>query len=174
MMIPETVLGMVVHFSPVPLYWAYEQSALLHGFDVMADQKFAGAMMWAIAMVLDGMWMMVAAIEWWRDQERETNRRAPGVQGVDQRMKAVVALALAVPLLLLDAGCSLRRKNPYPRASRSTHVGPRHGLTVIPESERGAPLDLAGVDLRGSQLSVIHEVTSPSSTHGPPARALSD
>ncbi|HBF27817.1 MAG TPA: hypothetical protein DDW61_08535 [Actinobacteria bacterium] len=74
MMIPETVLGMVVHFSPVPLYWAYEQSALLHGFDVMADQKFAGAMMWAIAMVLDGMWMMVAAIEWWRDQERETNR----------------------------------------------------------------------------------------------------
>lgn len=74
MMIPETVLGMVIHFSPVPLYWAYEQSALLHGFDVMADQKFAGAMMWAIAMVLDGMWMMVAAIEWWRDQERETTR----------------------------------------------------------------------------------------------------
>ena len=74
MMIPETVLGMVVNFSPVPLYCAYEQSALLHGFDVMADQKFAGAMMWAIAMVLDGVWMMVAAIEWWRDQERETNR----------------------------------------------------------------------------------------------------
>ncbi|MGA0209083.1 MAG: cytochrome c oxidase assembly protein [Candidatus Nanopelagicales bacterium] len=74
MMIPETVLGMVIHFSPVPLYWAYVQSASLHGFDVMADQKFAGAMMWAIAMVLDGIWMMVAAIEWWRDQERETNR----------------------------------------------------------------------------------------------------
>lgn len=74
MMIPETVLGMVIHFSPVPLYWAYVQSASLHGFDEMADQKFAGAMMWAIAMVLDGIWMMVAAIEWWRDQERETNR----------------------------------------------------------------------------------------------------
>ena len=74
MMIPETTLGMVIHFAPVPLYWPYEQSALQHGFDVMADQKFAGAMMWAIAMVLDGMWMMVAAIEWWRDQERETRR----------------------------------------------------------------------------------------------------
>lgn len=74
MMIPETVLGMVIHFSPVPLYWAYEQAAALHGFDVLADQKFAGAMMWAVAMVLDGMWMMVAAIEWWRDQERETTR----------------------------------------------------------------------------------------------------
>lgn len=74
MMIPETALGMVVHFAPVPLYWPYEQAAAIHGFDVMADQKFAGAMMWAIAMVLDGMWMMVAAIEWWRDQERETRR----------------------------------------------------------------------------------------------------
>lgn len=74
MMIPETTLGMVIHFAPVPLYWPYEQSALVHGFDVMADQKFAGAMMWAIAMVLDGIWMMVAAIEWWRDQERETHR----------------------------------------------------------------------------------------------------
>ena len=74
MMIPETVLGMVIHFSPVPLYSAYVQTASLYGFDVMADQKFAGAMMWAIAMVLDGIWMMVAAIEWWRDQERETNR----------------------------------------------------------------------------------------------------
>jgi len=30
--------------------------------------------MWALAMVLDGMWMMVAAFEWWRDQERETRR----------------------------------------------------------------------------------------------------
>ena len=41
---------------------------------ILADQKFAGALMWALAMVLDGMWVMVAAIEWWRDQERETNR----------------------------------------------------------------------------------------------------
>lgn len=74
MMIPETVLGIVIHFAPVPLYWPYEQSAALHGFDPLADQKFAGAMMWAIAMVLDGIWMMVAAIEWWREQERITAR----------------------------------------------------------------------------------------------------
>lgn len=74
MMIPETALGIVVHFAPVPLYWPYEQAAAVHGFDAMADQKFAGAMMWAIAMVLDGIWMMVAAIEWWRDQERETRK----------------------------------------------------------------------------------------------------
>jgi len=74
MMIPETVLGIVIHFAPVPLYWPYEQAAAIHGFDALADQKFAGAMMWAIAMVLDGIWMMVAAIEWWREQERMTRR----------------------------------------------------------------------------------------------------
>lgn len=74
MMIPETALGIVIHFAPVPLYWPYEQTAALYGFDVMADQKFAGAMMWAIAMVLDGIWMMVAALEWWRDQEKETRK----------------------------------------------------------------------------------------------------
>lgn len=74
MMIPETTLGMVIHFAPVPLYWPYEIAASAYGIDVMADQKFAGALMWALAMVLDGIWMMVAAIEWWRDQERETAR----------------------------------------------------------------------------------------------------
>jgi putative membrane protein len=74
MMIPETVLGMVIHFAPVPLYSAYVEAAGVAGFDPLADQKFAGAMMWAIAMVLDGVWMMVAALEWWRDQEAETRR----------------------------------------------------------------------------------------------------
>ncbi len=74
MMIPETVLGMVIHFAPVPLYPAYIESGALTGIDAMADQKFAGAMMWAISMVLDGIWMMVAGLEWWRDQERETRR----------------------------------------------------------------------------------------------------
>lgn len=74
MMIPETVLGMVIHFAPIPLYPSYVQSASLIGVDALADQKFAGAMMWAIAMVLDGAWMMVAALEWWRDQEALTTR----------------------------------------------------------------------------------------------------
>jgi len=70
MMIPETVLGIVVHLSPVVLYAPYQVTAELFGFDALVDQKFAGALMWAIAMVLDGIWMMVAALEWWREQER--------------------------------------------------------------------------------------------------------
>ncbi len=74
MMIPETVLGMVIHFAPVPLYPAYIEASAITGLDPLADQKFSGAMMWAIAMVLDGFWMMVAALEWWRDQERITTQ----------------------------------------------------------------------------------------------------
>lgn len=72
MMIPETALGIVIHFAPVPLYSAYVQAGAVFGIDVMFDQKFAGALMWAIAMVLDGIWMMVAAVEWWQSEERKT------------------------------------------------------------------------------------------------------
>ena len=74
MMIPETVLGMVVHFAPIPLYPTYVEASLTTGLDPLTDQKFAGALMWALGMVLDGIWMMLAAIEWWRDQEKETDK----------------------------------------------------------------------------------------------------
>lgn len=74
MMIPETTLGMVVHFAPVTLFDAYVEVAPLYGIDALTDQKFAGAIMWAIAMVIDGFWMMFAAFEWWRDQEKRTER----------------------------------------------------------------------------------------------------
>ncbi len=74
MMIPETVLGMVIHFSPVPLYPTYVDASFSTGLDPLTDQKFAGALMWALGMVLDGTMMMIAAIEWWRDQEKETDK----------------------------------------------------------------------------------------------------
>jgi putative membrane protein len=74
MMIPETALGIVIHFAPVPLYFAYVDAGAIYGIDVMMDQKFAGALMWAIAMVLDGIWMMVAAVEWWQSEERKTRK----------------------------------------------------------------------------------------------------
>ena len=72
MMIPETTLGMLVHFAPVPLYDAYVSIAPIYQIDPMLDQKFAGAIMWAVAMVLDGFWMMFAAFEWWKEQEQQT------------------------------------------------------------------------------------------------------
>lgn len=74
MMIPETVLGMVIHFAPVTLYDAYVAAGPIYQIDALADQKFSGAIMWAVAMVLDGFWMMFAAFEWWKEQEDQTRK----------------------------------------------------------------------------------------------------
>jgi len=73
-MIPETLLGIVIHFSPVTLYDSYVALAPQFNIDPVADQKFAGALMWAVAMVIDGMCMMFAAMEWWREQEKHTQK----------------------------------------------------------------------------------------------------
>ena len=47
-------------------------SSLPEGPAPAVDQQVAGAMMWALAMVIDSIWMMVAAVEWWRSEERKT------------------------------------------------------------------------------------------------------
>lgn len=72
MMIPETALGAVIFLAPVTLYPAYVASTTAVGADPLVDQQLAGALMWALAMVIDSIWMMVAAVEWWRAEERKT------------------------------------------------------------------------------------------------------
>jgi len=72
MMIPETALGAVIFLAPVTLYPSYVASTTAVGADPLVDQQLAGALMWAITMVIDSVWMMVAAVEWWRSQERQT------------------------------------------------------------------------------------------------------
>ena len=72
MMIPETALGAVIFLSPVTLYTSYVAATTAVGADPLVDQQVAGAMMWALAMVIDSIWMMVAAVEWWRSEERQT------------------------------------------------------------------------------------------------------
>lgn len=72
MMIPETMLGAVIFLAPVNLYPAYVASTTSVGADPLVDQQLAGALMWALAMVIDSIWMMVAAVEWWRAEERQT------------------------------------------------------------------------------------------------------
>lgn len=75
MMVPETLLGMVLHFMPVVLYPSYLASADALGADALTDQKFAGALAWALTMVIDGIWTMLAAWEWFRAEERRANRQ---------------------------------------------------------------------------------------------------
>jgi len=75
MMIPETVLGAIIFLSPVTLYPSYVVAAERLGYDPEFDQQLAGALMWALTMVIDSLWMMLAAVEWWRSEEWRTARR---------------------------------------------------------------------------------------------------
>ena len=72
MMIPETALGAVIFLAPVTLYPSYVVATTAVGGDPLVDQQLAGALMWALTMVIDSVWMMVAAVEWWRAEERQT------------------------------------------------------------------------------------------------------
>ena len=72
MMIPETALGAVIFLAPVTLYPSYVIATTAVGGDPLIDQQLAGALMWALTMVIDSVWMMVAAVEWWRAEERQT------------------------------------------------------------------------------------------------------
>ena len=74
MMIPETALGAVIFLAPVTLYPSYVAATTAVGGDPLVDQQLAGGLMWALTMVIDSIWMMVAAVEWWRAEERSTAR----------------------------------------------------------------------------------------------------
>ena len=72
MMIPETALGAIIFLAPVTLYPSYVVATTAVGADPLVDQQLAGALMWALTMVIDSVWMMVAAVEWWRAEESQT------------------------------------------------------------------------------------------------------
>ena len=73
MMIPEAIVGAAIYFSPVVLYDGYETTRGF-GLTAMQDQQLAGAMMWALVMVVDSFWMMWVAAEWWNDEERRSRQ----------------------------------------------------------------------------------------------------
>lgn len=70
-------------------------------------------------------------------------------------MKARIAVALVVPLLLTGCGLlSPEEELLIPVQAGQLASDPAIGLTAIPESERGEPLDLTGVDLDGNPLAL--------------------
>ena len=74
MMIPEAIVGAVIFFSSVPLYSTYAEADRPFGPSVMIDQHLAGAVMWALIMVIDSFWMMDMAVVWFRSEERKGHR----------------------------------------------------------------------------------------------------
>lgn len=70
-------------------------------------------------------------------------------------MKALIVGVFVVPVLL--SGCGLLSPEEellIPVQAGQLESDPGIGLTVIPEAERGEPLDLAGVDLGGESLAL--------------------
>ena len=73
MMIPEAITGAVIYFAPVILYPAFDKVRPF-GLDAMGDQQLSGALMWALVMVVDSGWMMMAASEWFASEEKAGRR----------------------------------------------------------------------------------------------------
>lgn len=73
MMIPEAIVGAVIYFASAVLYPTFAAKRSF-GLDPLADQQLAGALMWALVMVIDSFWMMIAAAEWFAGEERRGRR----------------------------------------------------------------------------------------------------
>jgi cytochrome c oxidase assembly factor CtaG len=73
MMIPEAITGAVIYFAPVILYPAFD-TVRPFGLEAMDDQQLSGALMWALVMVVDSGWMMMAASEWFTSEEKAGRR----------------------------------------------------------------------------------------------------
>lgn len=73
MMIPEGLVGAVIYFAPVVLYPSFGADRPF-GLDPLGDQQLAGALMWALVMIVDSAWMMVVAAEWFTSEERRSRR----------------------------------------------------------------------------------------------------
>ena len=73
MMVPEAIVGAVLYFASRPLYPFYDQIRPF-GLAPLPDQQLAGGLMWALVMIVDTGWMMVAAVEWFSDEERRSTR----------------------------------------------------------------------------------------------------
>ena len=71
MMFPEALVGAVIYFASVPLYSAFD-TVRPFGPAPLDDQRLAGALMWALVMVVDSGWMMLAAAEWFTSEERKS------------------------------------------------------------------------------------------------------
>jgi cytochrome c oxidase assembly factor CtaG len=73
MMVPEAITGAVIYFSSVVLYASFDRPRPI-GLEPLPDQQLAGGLMWALVMVVDSFWMMVAAAQWYADEERKGRR----------------------------------------------------------------------------------------------------
>jgi putative copper resistance protein D len=90
MMVPEAIVGAVLYFASRPLYPFYDQIRPF-GLAPLPDQQLAGGLMWALVMIVDSGWMMVAAVEWFSDEERRSSRLDRDIHEENERNHQVSA-----------------------------------------------------------------------------------
>ncbi len=86
MMAPETMTGFFIYSAGHVLYPFYDSVARPFGPGPLRDQQWGGALMWGGSMVIDTVWIAVAALAWYRHEERRAVR-------VDQRVARELAVA---------------------------------------------------------------------------------
>jgi cytochrome c oxidase assembly factor CtaG len=74
MMVPEAMSGFFIYSSRYLLYPYYATVARPFGPAPLGDQQLGGALMWAAGMIIDSIWVALAAHEWLRSEERRAHR----------------------------------------------------------------------------------------------------
>jgi putative copper resistance protein D len=74
MMTPETMTGFFIYATGYVMYPYYAQVQRPFGPSALRDQQWGGALMWSASMIIDAVWVTLAARDWLRS-EREVARR---------------------------------------------------------------------------------------------------
>jgi cytochrome c oxidase assembly factor CtaG len=75
MMLPETMTGFAIYMSSAVMYPYYESVVRPWGpATALTDQRLGGALMWSSGMVLDALWISVAAWQWIKSEEHKAAR----------------------------------------------------------------------------------------------------
>ena len=85
MMLPETMTGFFLYSGNKLLHSVtMEMSASTHRLSPLRDQHTGGALMWAMGMLIDSMWVVLAAKDWFANEKRmaelEDQENAKGVE----------------------------------------------------------------------------------------------
>jgi len=75
MMVPETMTGFAIYMASGVMYPYYNSVERPWGpSTALTDQRLGGALMWSSGMVLDALWISVAAWQWIKSEEHKARR----------------------------------------------------------------------------------------------------
>lgn len=71
MMLPETMTGFFLYSGNTLLHTAHNHnhSNMNQMLDPLRDQHIGGALMWSMGMIIDSMWIALAARDWWAHEK---------------------------------------------------------------------------------------------------------